>query len=144
MRANQWLSLFEDALHKGDATALRNLFHADSHWRDVLAFTWGIKTFSGAERIAREILGTKVRAKHFCVDPERTPPREATRGGTKCVEVIFKFETAIGVGSGVLRFLEADESKAWTLLTTLEDLKGHEEHVGRLRPQGEAYSRDFA
>ncbi len=33
--------------------------------------------------------------------------------------------------------------KAWTLMTALEELKGHEEHVGRARPHGESYSRDF-
>ncbi|HVJ22538.1 MAG TPA: FAD-dependent oxidoreductase, partial [Burkholderiales bacterium] len=47
-----------------------------------------------------------------------------------------------GQCSGVLRLL--DEEKAWTLLTALEDLKGHEEHTGRLRPTGQAYSRDFS
>src|SRR6185436_7436155 len=78
----------------------------------------------------------------------RTPPRHVTRAGTPCVEAIFRFETQEGRGNGVLRFLSGEKEladpKAWTLLTTLEDLKGHEEHVGRLRPKGETYSRDFA
>ena len=33
--------------------------------------------------------------------------------------------------------------KAWTLLTALDEIKGHEERLGRSRPQGKAYSRDF-
>ena len=33
--------------------------------------------------------------------------------------------------------------KAWTLLTALDEIKGHEEHVGRARPTGQSYSRDF-
>jgi len=33
--------------------------------------------------------------------------------------------------------------KAWTLLTALDEIKGHEEHIGRARPTGEAYARDF-
>ena len=33
--------------------------------------------------------------------------------------------------------------RAWTLLTALEELKGHEEQVGRARPHGESYARDF-
>ena len=33
--------------------------------------------------------------------------------------------------------------KAWTLLTALDEIKGHEEQLGRSRPQGKAYSRDF-
>jgi putative flavoprotein involved in K+ transport len=34
-------------------------------------------------------------------------------------------------------------AKAWTLLTSLEELKGFEEQQGVSRPRGEAYSRDF-
>ena len=34
--------------------------------------------------------------------------------------------------------------KAWTLLTSLDEIKGHEERLGRSRPQGKAYSRDFS
>ena len=33
--------------------------------------------------------------------------------------------------------------KAWTLLTALDEIKGHEERLGRSRPQDKAYSRDF-
>ena len=39
---------------------------------------------------------------------------------------------------------DADNTaKAWTLLTALDEIKGHEEELGRSRPQGKAYSRDF-
>jgi len=41
----------------------------------------------------------------------------------------------------VLRLLE--DGKAWTLLTSLDELKGFEESIGSRRPHGEAYSRDF-
>ena len=38
---------------------------------------------------------------------------------------------------------EAGTFKGWTLLTALDEIKGHEERLGRSRPQGKAYSRDF-
>ena len=38
---------------------------------------------------------------------------------------------------------EGNTLKAWTLLTALDVIKGHEERLGRSRPQGKAYSRDF-
>ncbi len=41
------------------------------------------------------------------------------------------------------RTATADAPKAWTLLTALDELKGHEETVGRARPTGQSYSRDF-
>ena len=66
------------------------------------------------------------------------------RAGTKCIEAIFRFETALGRASGVLRLLPGDPPKAWTLLTALDELKGHEEQVGSRRPTGQLYSRDFA
>ncbi len=65
-----------------------------------------------------------------------------TRAGAEIIEAIFKFETAKGRGSGVVR-LDPQSGKAWTLLTALDEIKGHEEKPGRFRHDGKAYSRDF-
>ena len=102
--ANHWLARFESALAHGD---VRNLFVQDSHWRDVLALSWEIQTTSGADAIARELKRHAARARPtgFRTDPARTPPRHVTRAGTKCIEALFRFETAEGQGSGVLRLL---------------------------------------
>ena len=144
--ANHWLARFEAALSSRDAVCLQSLFSADSHWRDVLALTWRIQTVSGAQPLAEQLLACSVKATAFGVDPHRTAPRHVTRAGTKCIEALFRFETAQGQCSGVLRLLpeERTEPRAWTLLTALEEIKGHEEHTGRLRPSGQAYSRDFS
>ena len=45
----------------------------------------------------------------------------------------IKFETSVGRGIGHLRLRDG---KAWTLLTTLNDLKGHEEPKHDRRPKG--------
>ena len=139
-----WLARLEAALR--DEAALRELFLPESHWRDVLALTWRIRTVSGRDALAGDFLrhARHARPARFEIDPQRTPPREVTRAGRKCIEAIFRFETAAGRGSGVLRFVPDGEPKAWTLLTALDELKGHEERVGRLRPSGQAYSRSFA
>jgi thioredoxin reductase len=143
--AEQWLAGFEHALRRGDATALRSLFEPDCHWRDLLAFTWDLHTSSGTDAVVADLQrhAERAQAHGFRVDPERTPPRQARRAGRECIEVIFRFEAAEGPGAGVLR-LGSDTQRAWTLLTALTDLEGHEEHVGRLRPKGQAYSRDFS
>jgi len=135
---SHWLGKFESALAGRDEAALRGLFHADSHWRDVLGCAWRIRTVSGVESIVRELRGAE--ARDFRLDANRTAPRAAKRAGEECVEGIFRFETPQGVGAGVLR-LKGD--KAWTLLTALDELKGHEEGVGERRPKGWTYSRDF-
>jgi hypothetical protein len=143
-----WLSLFERALAHADETALARLFKAESYWRDVLALTWRIRTVNGAEAIVPELKAGAARCRpaRFTIDPNRTAPRRVSRAGTATIEAIFKFETAEGSGSGVLR-LDPDSAggtpQAWTLLTALDAIKGHEEKPGRLRSGGKAYSRDF-
>src|SRR5262245_455794 len=146
---DHWLAQFERALTGPDDDLLRTLFHPDSHWRDLLALTWRIGTVNGADAILRELRAHVGQAEPtgFRTDPDRTPPRHVRRAGTKAIEAIFKFETAIGRGTGVLRLTpEASDGgalKAWTLLTALDEIKGFEERVGRSRPKGESYSRDF-
>jgi shikimate 5-dehydrogenase len=143
-----WLARFEQALASGDAATIKSLFHADSHWRDVLALSWHIDTLSGADAVANALAlwAKRVRPSGLLIDPDRAPPRPVMRAGADAIEAIFKFETDQGRCSGVLRLtpVEGETSRAWTLLTALEELKGHEEQVGRgRRADGEAYSRDF-
>jgi hypothetical protein len=142
-----WLVQFERATAQSGGGPLRALFHPESYWRDVLALTWDIRTTKGADAIAGE-WGARAGAgaTNFKLDHDRTPPRRVRRAGTQAIEAIFRFETAQGRGSGVLRLSsEPGESiaKAWTLLTALDEIKGHEEQVGKARPKGESYSRDF-
>src|SRR5476649_2609376 len=144
-----WLAQFEAALARPGDGLLETLFHPESHWRDVLALSWNIQTVSGADAILRELKRHAGRAapSGLRIDPDRRPPRQVTRAGTNAIEAIFKFETAIGRGDGVLRLIPdvacGNTLKAWTLLTALEELKGFEEQQGNSRPRGEAYSRDF-
>jgi putative flavoprotein involved in K+ transport len=144
-----WLRRFETALASGRSGALDPLFHPDCHWRDVLGLSWDIHTVSGRNAVLEKLKSFSERAAPtgFRTDLDRTPPRWVTRAGTRAIEAIFSFETAVGRGSGVLR-LTADAAdggtpKAWTLLTALDELKGFEEQVGRQRPTGQSYSRDF-
>ena len=145
----RWLAQFERALSEGDSVPLKTLFLADGHWRDVLPLTWRIMTVNGRDAILKELRMHSQRARPhgFRIPPRRTAPRQVTRAGTGAIEAIFSFETAQGRGSGVVRLRpEAGHDntpKAWTLLTALDEIKGHEEQLGKSRPQGKAYSRDF-
>ena len=146
---NHWLAQFEMALAEADDVLLNTLFHSDSHWRDVLALTWRIRTVNGLDAILRE-LKAHVGRTHptgFGTDPHRTAPRYVTRAGTNAIEAIFRFETAEGRGSGVLRLTpdanDGNTLRAWTLLTALDEIKGFEEQVGRSRPKGTSYSHNF-
>ena len=147
--ADHWLLQFERALAEPDDVLLKTLFHSDSHWRDVLALTWRIRTVNGLDAILRELKAHVSRAHPtgFKADPHRTAPRYVTRAGTNALEAIFRFETAEGRGSGVLRLTpdanDGNTLKAWTLLTALDEIKRFEEQVGRSRPRGKSYSHDF-
>jgi putative flavoprotein involved in K+ transport len=144
-----WLTEFEVALASTDAAGLRALFHAESYWRDVLALSWRIRSLNGRDAILHELPAEARSAapRAFAIAPDRAPPRWVTRAGTASIEAIFKFETAQGRGSGIVRLIsDADDSdrlKAWTLLTALDELRGFEEPIGTRRPRGQAYSRDF-
>jgi cation diffusion facilitator CzcD-associated flavoprotein CzcO len=144
-----WLAQFEHALAAPADVPLRSLFHADSYWRDVLALSWNLQTTNGADAILKELKQHAGRAipRGFCIDPARAAPRRVTRAGTHAIEAIFRFETAQGRGDGILRLTpdagDGGKLKAWTLLTTLEELNGFKEQLGTARPRGSAYSRDF-
>jgi putative flavoprotein involved in K+ transport len=123
-----WLSRFEDALVEEDSIAAAELFGDDSFWRDLVSFTWNIKTVEGRAGIKDMLDHTlcAVRPRGF----HATEPPSAADGVT---EAWLEFETETGRGTGHLRLRDG---KAWTLLTTLAELKGHEEQTGPHRPKG--------
>ena len=147
--ADTWLAQFEEALAKADGALLRQLFHPDSYWRDVLALSWKLQTLNGRGAILEALppLAREMAPSGFAVAPGRAAPRKVMRAGTHAIEAIFNFETRVGRGSGVLRLIPDEDDgnrlKAWTLLTELGELKGFEEQLGVNRPRGNAYSRDF-
>src|SRR3954452_17591091 len=147
--AENWLAQFENAIAKRDELLLKSLFHPESYWRDVLALSWNLQTINGADAILGELRACAASASpaSFGIDDQRAAPRWVTRAGSNNIEAIFRFETALGRGSGIFRLLPDAEDKnrlkAWTLLTALDELKGFEEQQGDTRPRGQAYSRDF-
>ena len=50
-QARRWLADFGAALAQRDVKAALALFDDDSYWRDLVAFTWNIRTQEGAEAI---------------------------------------------------------------------------------------------
>jgi putative flavoprotein involved in K+ transport len=147
--AESWLAEFEAALATRDDGALKKLFHPDSYWRDALALSWTLQTINGRDDVLKTLKAQAASAVPcgFVIDPDRAAPRKVMRAGTDCIEAIFKFETKLGRGDGIIRLIpdtaDGNRLKAWTLLTALEELKGFEEQLGVARPRGNAYSRDF-
>jgi putative flavoprotein involved in K+ transport len=144
--ALDWLSSFAATLQANDAAAAARCFAAEGHWRDVLAFTWRIRTETGRQAVEAALAPTLARtgARDFHIPAHRSPPRRARRAGTDCIEAIFEFETAFGRANGVVRLVEEGGAwKAWTLLTTLEELHGYPDGRPRAMSDAEKFSRDF-
>src|SRR5690349_3874129 len=142
----KWLTDFEQALAAPNDASLRALFRPDCHWRDVLALTWTIHTLGGRDTVVSALKqwAARARPKGFRIAENRTPPRRITRVGTDTIEAFLAFETDGGWCNGVLRLTEdGGAPQAWTLLTALDQIKGHEEQFGRTRRQDKVYSRDF-
>ena len=141
----KWIASFEAALLAGDAKALAAQFADDGHFRDLLAFTWSLTPRQGAQAIAELMLEKKGKARvsGFALAEGRTPPRRVQRAGVDVIEGLIRFESAVGSGCGVLRLVASEPTKAFQFMTNLQELKGFEEKVGKRRPTGEAYSRNF-
>jgi putative flavoprotein involved in K+ transport len=126
--ASAWLADFTAVLERGDVDAAVALFAPDSYWRDLVAFTWNICTQESPAAI-RTMLQARladVKPSNFAIEGDAT---EA--GGV--VDAWFTFETAVARGRGHLRL---QNDKAWTLLTTMTELKGFEEPTGMQREKG--------
>lgn len=127
-QASAWLQAFGDALARGDAAAASAMFEPEGFWRDLVSFTWNIKTLEGRDQIRAMLEATlaQVRPSEFKLDGEATHADGVTDGW-------FRFETAVSRGRGHLR-LKGDQ--CWTLLTTMVELKGFEEKTGEHRIKG--------
>jgi len=125
---NEWLTAFQKALTARDADAAAALFADASYWRDIVSFTWNITTVEGAAGVA-----DLLRATLDDVDPVGFRVTEEPAEEDGVITAWIAFETKAGRGSGLLRLVGG---KAFTLLTTLDELKGYEEPINDRRPNG--------
>ena len=127
-QVSSWLADFGTAVSRGDFGRATSMFGDESYWRDLVSFTWNLKTAEGPQQIQAMLEATMPNAKpsNFVIQGEGSEANGVTEGW-------FTFETATGRGRGHLRLIGG---KAWTLLTTLQELKGFEEKKRDNRPKG--------
>ncbi len=106
-QARQWFEQFGQALQAKDIAGVTALFNEECYWRDLVAFTWNIKTQEGHEAIAAMLDSQldNVQPSNFQLDGEASEADGVT-------EAWFSFETASARGRGLLRL---KDGKAWTL-----------------------------
>ncbi|MFL9868574.1 NAD(P)/FAD-dependent oxidoreductase [Paraburkholderia fungorum] len=124
------LESLESALKRGDTTAAVALFQPECYWRDLVAFTWNLKTMEGRDQI-----GAMLDAQLDAIKPTRLriAEGEAPTEADGLAQAWITFETEVARGSG---FIRVKDGLIWTLLTTMAELKGHEEPKGQRRPMG--------
>lgn len=136
-RVDAWLADFEAALAARDIERAVAKFATDSFWRDLVSFTWNIKTVEGRDAIAGMLAARLDDTDPSGFRTQGTPTLEGEAGDV--ISAFIEFETAVGRGTGHLR-LKGDQ--AWTLLTALQELKGFEEAKGPSRVMGAVHGDD--
>lgn len=156
--ATAWFEAFNDALTARDIDRAAGLFARTSFWRDLIAFSWNLTTVENPDGVKDLLEATLDR-----VDPSNWQLTEPATTEDGVTTAWFEFETAVGRGRGLVRLVAEDDAdngtkdadngtkagaddvtgtdgiqvpKAWTFLTTLYELKGHEEPKGTRRPMG--------
>jgi putative flavoprotein involved in K+ transport len=130
------LTMLDDALAAADIDRAVDLFQTDCYWRDLVSFTWNIRTMEGKDQV-RDMLGARLgdtRPSNW-----RIAEGEDAAETDGIVECFIQFDTAVGRGVGHLRL---KDGRIWTLLTTLAELKGFEERQGFERPMGVKHGAD--
>jgi putative flavoprotein involved in K+ transport len=133
-QAADWLKAFAAALDRQDIAGATALFEDACYWRDLLAFTWNIKTVEGRDAV-QDMLEARL---------ARTRPSAWTIKGEPIsdgvtVEAWFTFETPVAWGEGSVRLRNG---RCRTLFTAVTDLKGFEEKRGVTRPLGVRHKAD--
>jgi cation diffusion facilitator CzcD-associated flavoprotein CzcO len=137
--AQSWLTALGDMLAKNDFARVPALLHADGSWRDLLTFGWEFRTLQGVEEIQAWLRQAHAAnaARDFRLEGEPFVGAIGEHGET--LEFFFRLETDIGRGRGFVRLVEDMRApaapKAFTLLTTMQELKEFPQAVGRNRPR---------
>ena len=129
-KAQGALSSLDEALAAHDIERAVALFQDDCYWRDLVTFTWNIKTMEGKDQI-REMLSSQLST----TKPSfwQLADGEDASEDDGVVTAWITFETDVARGFGLMRL---KDGLIWTLLTSMTELKGHEEPLGFERPLG--------
>ena len=123
----KWIEQFNASFASVESVDLASLFQEEFFWRDILCISWSLNTFETHQ----EVLGAlKQNKASFPLKIEGYYDVKRVDG---VVESFLDITNGIGRGKGYVRL---KRGKAWTLLTTLEELQGYEEKRAERRILG--------
>jgi putative flavoprotein involved in K+ transport len=116
-KVSDLLSALDQALSAGDVERAVDLFQPDCYWRDLVTFTWNIKTMEGKDQV-----GDMLKARLAGTRPSnwKIADGEDASEADGITESWIQFETAVARGFGHIRL---KGGQIWTLLTTMSELK---------------------
>ena len=123
----QWIERFNTSFASAKTIDFDSLFQKEFFWRDILCISWSLNTFETQQQILEALKQNKA------VLPLRIDGYYDVKRAGGIVECFLDLSSGIGRGKGYVRL---KGGKAWTLLTTLEELQGHEEKRGEQRILG--------
>jgi len=124
------LAQLNSALQCGDTAAVAALFQPECYWRDLVFFTWNLRTLESQQAI-QDMLTSQLN--HLQPVQFSRDVQENVTPSDNVVEGWFHVESQLARGYGHIRI---KDGKIWTLLTTMNELKGFEEPLGVRRPKG--------
>lgn len=137
--AEAWLAALSTALEQRQFASVAAMMHPDGYWRDLLTFGWDFRTRHGVPAVEswlRETLSSNS-PRNFSLEGD--PSIGSLGEHRETLEFFFRFETPLALGRGFARLVadanSAETLKAFTILTTMKELKAFPEAVGRNRPR---------
>ena len=127
-RVEQWLAGFEETLGSENPEQAAKLFEESGFWRDLVAMTWNIKTMEGQDAIETMLASTASDRQ-----PHNWQVIEEATEQDGITEAWITFDTRDAHCKGHLRLRNG---KAWTLLTTMQELREFPEKRKYRRPKG--------
>lgn len=126
--AQTWLEKLAAKLSSATPTDAADLFEKTGFWRDLIVFTWNIKTLEGRDAISHMIAATidNARPCNWKVEGDATE-------ADGVIEAWITFETGVAKGRAYVRLRNG---LAWTFLSTMTELNDHPEKRNKLRPKG--------
>ena len=123
----QWIEQFNTSFASAKTMDLHSLFQEKFFWRDILCISWNLNTFETQQQVTAALKQNKATL------PLKIDDYYDVKRAGGIVECFLDLSCGIGRGKGYVRL---KGGKAWTLLTTLEELQGHEEKRGEQRILG--------
>lgn len=137
VRVQAVLDKFGAALEGGRIDEAVSMFADECYWRDLVAFSWNLKTVEGHDEV-RDLLQSQLQQ----VKPTnwQVAEGETATEADGVTESWISFETEVARGYGLIRL---KNGRIWTLLTVMSELKGHEEKAGFTRPLGAKHGQNL-